>query len=346
MRIVQVMLAKGFGGAERSFVDISRALAARGHTVMAIGEARGVALRHLADTAGIECVPLRCLGAWDRLAGHRISRHIAHFRPAIVQAHLARAALLAGRAAAAQQVPSLAKTHNLVNVAYYRYLDCLVPTTAAQRAHLLAAGVAAARIETIPNFTAIGLQPVSGTHAVSKPPVIKALGRMVHKKGFDLLIEAVALLQQRGVYCRVEIAGDGPEKPALAQQLQHRGVADHVSLVGWVDAVAAFLADADLLVVPSRDEPFGIVLIEAMAAGVPVLATRTQGPLEILTDGSGYLTAVDDSRALADSIEAALSDPAREAVRHTAQQRFAEHYSADTVLSRYLALYERLIAQA
>ena len=71
MRIAQVMLGKGFGGAERSFVDISRVLAERGHRVLAIGDPRGRALAMLDGTPGISCKRVTCLGSWDRIAAWR-----------------------------------------------------------------------------------------------------------------------------------------------------------------------------------------------------------------------------------------------------------------------------------
>ena len=118
MRIAHIMLARGFGGAERFFVDMSRALASRGHSLLALGDARGVALSHLQGHANVEGVAVRCHGKWDLFARRAIGRHLKIFAPAIVQCHLARAALLGGQAAHALALPTVAKTHNLVDAKY------------------------------------------------------------------------------------------------------------------------------------------------------------------------------------------------------------------------------------
>jgi len=346
MRIAHVMLAKKFGGAERSFVDLVRALAARGHTVLALGDPRGVALAALADVSGVHCESVRCYGSWDRLAEHHIRRELERFAPDVLHAHLARGAHLGGRAAQALGVPTVAKTHNLVNLKYYSYIDVLVPTTYEQEAYLRARGVEAGAVARIPNFSL--LDAVAAARAPAAPPYrVVALGRFVRKKGFDVLIDACARLLAAGMDVTLDIAGEGPERAALAALVQRHGMTDRVRLRGWVDDVAGFLDAADLFVLPSRDEPFGIVVLEAMARGVPVVATATTGPREVLGEDAGLLVAVDDAKALAEAIAASLTGAAAAAARATcALARFKARYSAEPVVTAYLALYARLVARA
>lgn len=344
MRIVQVMLAKGFGGAERSFVDLTNELAARGIDVLAIGDARGVALEALDDAPTLTRFALRCHGTWDRLAEHAMRREMSRFEPLVVHAHLARAAHLAGRAAHALGRPTLAKTHNLVNLKYYQHIDCLVPTTRAQERYLVERGIAPADIERIANFSrvpAVDRVP----HASGPPFRIVALGRFVAKKGFDTLLEAFALLRANGLAATLEIGGDGAERTRLERDIARHGLEAAVTLRGWVDDARAFLDGAALFVLPSRDEPFGIVLLEAMARGVPIVATRTQGPLEILGDDAATLVDADDAAALAAAMRTSLDGAGRE---HAARAlaRYRDEYAAAIVVDRYLALYERLGPQA
>lgn len=348
MRIAQVMLAKGFGGAERSFVDLCHALAARGHDVLAITEKRAVARDFLHVSPQLAVATVSCFGAWDRLAGLRLRRLIAAHGSALVQTHLARAALLGGRAARGLGLPSLAKTHNLVDLRYYRYLDHLVPTTREQAEYLLAHGRAAAELTRIPNFTALSaVTALRDPWPRQQPALLKSLGRCVHKKGFDLLLTAVVRLREAGHAVRVQIGGDGPERAALEAAIQANGLAATVELVGWIDDVGAFLADADIFVLPSRDEPFGIVLLEAMARGVPVVATPTSGPLEILLPDRGLVCTTIDAAALADALAATLLDPRATRARVArALQAFETEFSADVVVARYLALYRRLLGVA
>ncbi|MGE3847162.1 MAG: glycosyltransferase [Gammaproteobacteria bacterium] len=342
MRIAQVMLARGFGGAERSFVDLSLALAARGHEVLAIGDGRGAALPMLAGRRGISLVSLRCHGNWDLLARRRLRQALEAFAPKVVQAHLARAALLAGHAAHALGLPTVAKTHNLVDARYYRDIDLLVPTTAAQAAHLRAQGVAEQDLRLIPNFSP--LEPLAArVHAAGPPWRLKTFGRFVAKKGFACLLDATAALRAAGVDVRLDVGGDGPENGALRARAASLGIADRVCWPGWITDVPAFLADAHLFVLPSHDEPFGIVLLEAMACGTPIVTTPTAGPREILDADTACFAARDDAAALADALTLALGDYALCARRaQAALERFRARYSAEVITARYLDAYAEL----
>ncbi len=343
MRIAQVMLAKGYGGAERSFVDLCSELGAQGHQILAIGHRNGLALQALQNCVGVSCFGVGCLGAWDRYAGYRIQRALRQFEPALVQAHLARAALLGGRAARAINLHALAKTHNLVDLKYYRYLDHLVPTTAVQAAYLQRHGIVSTMFTVIPNFSRL---PAAATAKENGPgPLrVRALGRHVHKKGFDLLLGAIATLCREGRSLEVVIAGNGPEREALERELREHDLAAVVRLPGWVDDVSAFLADADVFVLPSRDEPFGIVLLEAMASGVPIIATPTAGPREILSIETALILDEISSAAIARALAAVQDEPQLAQSRaERALALYRERYAAEVVVAQYLALYRRLL---
>jgi glycosyltransferase involved in cell wall biosynthesis len=345
MRIAQIMLAKGLGGAERSFIDLTLALAARGHQLLALGDRQGLALPLLAGHPKIECVGVRCLGSWDLYARRTLRTHLQHFAPDVVQAHLARAACLGGRAAHDLGLPTLAKTHNLVQVKYYRDIDALVPTTTAQAAHLHAHGVAPRALHLIPNFSA--LQAVAAIKQTAGPPwCIKSAGRFVPKKGYAALLTAFAQLRSKGMDARLVIGGDGPEAARLKTLAQRLNLLQAVEFPGWIDNVADFLADADLFVLPSHDEPFGIVVLEAMASGVPIVTTPTVGPSEILDHQSACFAAHDDAPSLAVAIENTLADyDAARSRANAALSLFRHRYSSEVVVARYLALYAELVAQ-
>ena len=156
------------------------------------------------------------------------------------------------------------------------------------------------------------------------PPRIVAAGRLVHAKGFDLLLDAAALLRRRGVQFELVIHGDGPLHKELLETATSLQLGNSVSFAGHEPDAASLYAAADLCVVPSRREGFGNVIIEAMAAGVPVLAAACPGPIGLIEDGgNGFLVGPENSVALADAIAALLTDPHRrrsviEAGRRTA----------------------------
>lgn len=344
MRIMQVMLGKGFGGAERSFVDLVLELCARGHEVIAVTEQRGQAQHKLPALSNLTTQTIRCYGSWDVLSMLKVRRLMHRYQPELFHTHLARAACIAGRAAFAKNIPGIAKTHNLVNLKYYRGIEYLVATTQQQQNYLLEHGRHPELVKRIPNFSRLPAVDVIRAHGDHKTWRIKTLGRFVFKKGFDNLIAAVAELKRAGVSLAVEIAGDGPERAALLQQINRQSLRDSVFLRPWVEDVATFLSDADLFVLPSRDEPFGIVILEAMANGVPIITTRTAGPVEILSPHEAWLTPVDSAEALAETILAAIEDPARSERASRALNRFRQHYSAERVVAQYEALYMQMIS--
>jgi len=157
------------------------------------------------------------------------------------------------------------------------------------------------------------------------------VGRLASVKGIPVLLDAMARL--RGAYpdARLVLVGDGPERPAIeAAARAHPGLTPAVTFLGYQsqDEVARHLASASMLVLPSFAEGVPVVLMEAMAAGKPVIATQVGGVAELVQDGvSGRLVPAGDDRTLEAAIKGLLSDPkarARmgEAGRRTVRQEF------------------------
>ncbi|MCB1747913.1 MAG: glycosyltransferase [Gammaproteobacteria bacterium] len=340
MRVTQIMLAAGFGGAERHFVDISRALAASGVVVQAICHPGFTRRDALEGIDGITVCPIRVPGSWDRTAVWRIARRLDTFRPDLVHTHLSRAGLLGGAAAHARALPVIANLHTNIKLKRYRHVERFVAATVQQVGYLRERGIDGDRIVRIPHFTFANTAPERPPQG---EPTFVALGRFVPKKGFDVLLDALARLLTAGIRCRLVLAGDGPERPALQERADRLGIAAHVSLPGWVNDPAAAFSQTDIFVLPSLREPFGIVLLEAMAARLPIVATRTEGPLEILDDDAAYLVAPGQAVALARAMQDAASDwPERTARARRAHGLLTAKYTADVVIPRYLDTYREV----
>lgn len=341
MRITQIMLSSGLGGAERLFVDLCAGLASRGHAVQAICHRVFKGLDEL-QRPSITLCPIGVRGWWDALARRRIARALAEFRPQLVHAHLGRAARLSGSVAHRAGLPAVVTVHNYQNLKYYRAIDHFVVTTADQAAYLGQAGIAQQRITSIPNFSNLAPRP----RLWAEPPVrttFAAYGRMVSKKGFDVLLRALRLLTDQGVDAELLLGGDGPQCSELLGLVTELGLEGRVSFIGWVRDVPALLQRADVFVLPSLDEPFGIVVLEAMALDTPIVATRSQGPSEILDADTAYLCAVGDEQSLAEAMAAAAGDyTGRRRRAAAALERYCCRYSAEMVIPRYEALYEKL----
>ncbi|WP_402374483.1 glycosyltransferase family 4 protein [Isoptericola rhizosphaerae] len=169
-----------------------------------------------------------------------------------------------------------------------------------------------------------------------------AVGRMVRVKGFDLLLEAFSRLAVGDPGLGLVLAGDGPEAAALARRADDLGLADRVVLPGRLApaGVAAAMHGAAAVVVPSRFESFGIVVLEAWRAGVPVVATTRGGPPEFVTDGvDGVLVDPEDVPALTRALARVLGDQDAAFRLGGAGARSVRDYSWGRVVDAYLELY-------
>lgn len=166
---------------------------------------------------------------------------------------------------------------------------------------------------------------VDATGLAARPAAIVAMGRLSREKGFDVLIEAFARVTNRDA--TLTIAGEGPERAALEAQIGSLGLAGRVHLPAFMEP-AQLCVRARLCVIPSRTEPFGTVAVEALAAGLPIVATRCAGPREILDGGAfGTLVPVGDAGAMALAIDAALAEPGDPAPRIARARRFSSEAS-------------------
>jgi len=172
--------------------------------------------------------------------------------------------------------------------------------------------------------------------------VIVTVGRLVEQKGYPYLLEAAAVLFQTQPDVCFWIVGDGPQKQMLHGEVERLGLAEHVHFLGQRQDVPHILAAADLFVLASAWEGFGIVIPEAMATELPVVATRVGGIPEIITHGEdGILVPSKDAEALAGGMSLLLEDQnlarrmARKA-RSTAERRF----SVSVIIPQFEALYE------
>jgi glycosyltransferase involved in cell wall biosynthesis len=180
-----------------------------------------------------------------------------------------------------------------------------------------------------PEAAISGARMLSGT--------ILGVGRLAREKGFDLLVEAMTYLPGR----RLLLAGDGPERASLEALASSLGIDDRVEFAGWVSEPWASRFRPDLLVVPSRFEAMSFVILEAMRAGVPVVAARVGGTPELVVDNvTGLLAEPESPRSLAVAIESLLEDSQRrEEMARAAKRRLTERFSDSTMVASYEDLY-------
>ena len=176
-------------------------------------------------------------------------------------------------------------------------------------------------------------------------PLIGIVGRLVPIKNHQLFLEAAHRLVKNGFSGQFIIVGDGELAEELLQAATEKGLADRVHFMGWQRDLGRIYADLDVLVNSSLNEGTPVAAIEAMAAGVPVVATSVGGVPDMIEEGvTGYLVPSEDAGAMVAAIETALKigSEVRAAAQHEAQVR----YSLEGLLIRVAALYEFLLPEA
>jgi glycosyltransferase involved in cell wall biosynthesis len=175
-------------------------------------------------------------------------------------------------------------------------------------------------------------------------PRVVYVGRLVRAKGVGVLLDAASRMRSDA---RFLLVGDGPDRVRLERQAERLGLGARVRITGFLEhhRVPDLLATADLLVLPSFYEELGTVLVEAMQAGVPAVASRTGGIPEVVEDGvTGLLVPPRDAGALARALDTVLADPQLAAAMSANARRRAADYDIVRVAEQIHALYERVTA--
>jgi glycosyltransferase involved in cell wall biosynthesis len=324
-KIVLVVTLAERGGAQTYVASLLPALTPAFDVIVA---AHGPGpLRDAARAAGARYVALQRMRRdldplHDLLALGELVRLLRRERPHIVHANSSKAGVLARLAAAFTRVPVRVFTvHGWAHAAHhgaagtvYRWADRLMaPLTTlticvAERERqvgLAARTCRAASTVVVPNAVDVAATEVA--HAPRGPARVVSVGRLKAPKDPVTLVRAVALMRSS---CEVVLAGDGPDREALTRELQAAGVADRVELAGDRGDVAQLLSGATVFVLSSRSEGAPMSVLEAMAAGLPVVATAVGGIPELVEDGrTGLLVAPGDPHALATALERVLEDP-------------------------------------
>jgi glycosyltransferase involved in cell wall biosynthesis len=182
--------------------------------------------------------------------------------------------------------------------------------------------------------------------AGAAPPVpagevrIGAVGRLSPEKGLEVLVEALRSVPQ----CRLVIVGEGPERATLEELVHALGLDDRVEFAGWVDPPWTATWSFDALAMPSFMEGFPLVIVEAMLAGIPVVASAVGGIPEIVVEGeTGLLVAPNDAGALADALRRIADDPElREKMAARCRSVALAQFTAQTMAANFEALYREL----
>jgi glycosyltransferase involved in cell wall biosynthesis len=355
-RLLLLITLAEIGGAQTYVMSLLPALTERFDvTVAAWGPGP---LPEAARAAGAAYVPLRHvqrpLHPIRDVAGlFELVRLCRRIRPDIVHANSSKAGVLGRAAAGIAHVPVRIftvhgwafKAHHGFAARAYLWADRLMrPLTTAivcvsnseLQAGRAAGTLVSARAVVIPNAVDVTRFALPANR--EDPPVILAIGRLKEPKDFPTLARALALLDAASFSAR--IAGDGPDRPEVERLLPAGS-----RVLGERHDIPELLATADVFVLPSRSEGMPMSILEAMAAGVPVVASAVGGIPELVVDGeTGLLVPAGDAEALAGALRRLLGDPAlRRRFGDAGRARALEHFGVGAFRRAHIELYERLL---
>jgi L-malate glycosyltransferase len=366
VRILHINSARSFGGGERHTADLANALSRRGHEVFAAAPPHAPLVEELKRVPPENIFELPLRNALDVQSAIELARRVRESEIDLIHAHVARDYLLAALASRRSGAPLVLTRHlerplkSLHRWTLSRVARVIAVSEAVERALLEQKIFPPEKIRRIPNgvdvegferrargFDAKRFRRLSGLRGRF---VVGMTGELREHKGQEEFIRAAQLVAREVPDVDFVIAGEDQtprkeyrahlEKLALELDLQAR-----VHFTGWLPDVAALLPALDVFVSSSRVEPFGLVMVEAMACGLPVVATATGGAREIVRDGvTGRLVAVGDHQALAAAVCSLLVD---EEERHRmgaqGRARARERFSLERMVAETEALYNEVL---
>lgn len=299
MRILHVLFSPLQGGLEEAFVNTTLALASHGHQVSVLTHPNAP-YREALIKEGFTVHTARPRGFHDLFSTWKIRKLVWKTLPDVIIAHNGRAVSVMVKAAQGTGIRVCAVSHSYKSE-HLHGADALIVLTEHMREHFAKEGCRPQKMHVLPNL--MRLPDAMPQHPRHSPLVIGAIGRLVVEKGFKIFLEAISELKDRGLFFRVVIAGEGPERDSLERYTQAFGLESRITWLGWIADKQAFYQQVDMLCVPSLEESFGLVVLEGFAHGIPVVAANASGPASLITHGkNGLLAPVGSSTGLADGL--------------------------------------------
>ena len=359
--------ARTWRGGQNQVLLTVLGLRALGHRAMLVAHAAGELRQRAAE--GLELVPLAPVTEMDLSAAWKLSRLMKQLRPDVIHAHdphgvaMAALALSMSGARTPRPLPPLVASRrvdfhmkgNALSRWKYRQVDCFICASDAIRAMVIADGVRADQAVTVHEGIDIGrvaAAPPANLHAdlwlPHDAPIVGNVAALVPHKGQRHLIEAAAIVVRKVPDARFVIAGEGELRPVLERQIKEHRLEKHVFLAGFRPDILSVHKAFDVFVMSSLTEGLGTSLLDAMACGKPIVATRAGGMPEVVLDGeTGILVEPRDDAAMADAIVELLRDQAlRRRMGAAGEARVREEFSAERMVQETLALYERVARHA
>jgi glycosyltransferase involved in cell wall biosynthesis len=347
VRVLHVHRIGGIGGSERHLLTLLPALAERGLDVRFLGlDDPSRAPEPFYEQLRVPFLRVPAPRDVDPVLAWRVARAVRAARPDIVHTHLVHADVYG--ALNARRLVSTKHNDDPFRAGAFRFVErglarraarLVAITDALRRFQVDRVGIPPAKLVTI-HYGLDELPAAWGSSPADDAPadarVLLAVCRLERQKGLDVAVRALAAVRSTHPDVELVVLGEGPERGALDALAGELGVP--LRLLGRVPDVATWLRRATLLVHPVRWEGFGLAVLEAMVAGLPVVASRVSSLPELVVDGeTGVLVDPDDPAALAAGIERVLAVPAQlgEAGRRRARAKFSVDRMAEATVALY-----------
>lgn len=343
-RILHLLAGQPQGGAEAFALRLILALAARGVPQALITRPDTPRLDELRAAGVVVRTARFATPLFDFPTHGIIKKTFKTFAPNIVLSYMNRANAFS-KSLKNRRAKLVGRLGGYYDLKYYNAADYLIGNTEDLVKYFTREGWPAERSIYLPNFAEEKNSPPASRAELNTPanvPLFFALGRFHENKAFDVLLNATAQVPNAYLW----LAGDGDSRAALEAQAAQLGIADRVKFLGWRADTAALYAAADVFICPSRHEPLGNVMLEAMAHGKPIIATRTAGAQQLLRDSaSAILTDIDDANALAAAMKHLIANPMHgKVLGQAAQNDYQQIYSVDKICDRYMAFFQKIVA--
>lgn len=358
LNILHVDPEKNWGGGEAQVFGLLAYLSARGHRNDLLADPNG-RLYTNCRKLDVRLRPLSVRNDIDFIAAAALRRLIHSESFDIVHFHTKRAHALSLWLRRKRTLPKYVATRRMdyperhgwyTRVLYNHKLDGVVAISRVIVELLAQAGVNPKKIRHIPSGIDLARFKLDDSDKLTfrEPVVIGSVAVLEARKGHEFLLEAAALLKADGANLSYRIAGAGPLRQQLELQAAHLGLQEEVQFLGFVDNISKFLADIDIFVMPSLYEGLGVAVLEAMAAGKPVIASRVGGLTESVADGvTGILVPPANATALAQAIAKLVH--ARLLVRqmgHQGRERIERHFTLEQMAAANETYYYELLDAA
>ncbi len=347
MKIINAMFGKKLGGIEQAFLNYAESLAIKGHEVICLVHPKAKIIPKLQELIKeypqkISCEKITNISKWDIFAKQRLNNLVAKEKPGAIIAHGSRAAILLRFAASNNKIPLIATVNNywLDNIIDADYLFSISQDII----NSLAGKFDERKIFKVPNSIRLIDEPAFRVR--NNKPVIGVMARMVEKKGVNVFIKALSILDKRGIDFSAVIGGEGELLDKMQQLRDELKLNDKVRFTGWVKDKDKFYHDIDIFCLPSLSEPFGIVLLEAMQARRPIVSTNIEGPAEILHNNIDALM-VDKANPeqMADALEDLIKNEGKaKSLTDAAYKNLKDNFGIGAIAEIINANLEKIIA--